>query len=124
MKILLVEDCPCQRAIYLRFLMDHGHEVTEAKDGVEALLLIEATPDHWEVLISDYNMPKMDGAELILETVRKNISPHRIILFSGTVSDNPIVESLSQKIRNRGWFQFVNKDEGIEKLNSTLEARE
>jgi two-component system chemotaxis response regulator CheY len=43
-----------------------GHEVTEAGDGVEALAAAKAS-NGFDVVVSDVNMPNMDGISLVKE---------------------------------------------------------
>jgi two-component system, chemotaxis family, chemotaxis protein CheY len=66
MKILIVDDSSAMRLIVkktLRLAGFDGHEVTEAQDGAEALASIhKALPD---LVLSDWNMPKMTGIELL-----------------------------------------------------------
>ncbi|MBI3130881.1 MAG: diguanylate cyclase [Acidobacteria bacterium] len=62
LQVLLVDDNPIQLAL-LRYLFQHaGHQITEAKNGAEALILISsAMPD---IVVSDCQMPMLDGYQL------------------------------------------------------------
>lgn len=60
--ILIVEDSPTQRLRLQHVLEKHGHHVTAASDGREALAALAATPP--DMVITDINMPEMDGYEL------------------------------------------------------------
>ena len=68
-KILIVDDSPTVRKLITHTLKPKNHECIEASDGFEALEKLVLHPDV-ELLISDLNMPNMDGIELIRE-VRK-----------------------------------------------------
>ena len=58
-RILIVEDNDNQRLLYREEFEDHGYEVVEARDGVEALTAIEChAPD---AVVLDINMPGIDG---------------------------------------------------------------
>lgn len=60
--IMTVDDAATIRKMVSWTLKGAGHDVMEAGDGVEALKAVAArTPD---VIISDINMPNMDGIEL------------------------------------------------------------
>jgi chemosensory pili system protein ChpA (sensor histidine kinase/response regulator) len=60
--IMVVDDSLTVRKITSRLLAREGYEVVVAKDGVDALqLLQEHTPD---VMLVDIEMPRMDGFEL------------------------------------------------------------
>jgi two-component system chemotaxis response regulator CheY len=68
-KILVVEDSSIMRSTIKRVLSDKGYHVTTAGDGLEALK--EITNGSFNLIISDINMPKMDGLELV-KNVRDN----------------------------------------------------
>ena len=61
--IMTVDDSPSMRALLRHALGAEGYQVAEAEDGVQALERIgEAAPD---LVITDINMPRMDGFGLI-----------------------------------------------------------
>ncbi|KJY97962.1 MULTISPECIES: response regulator [Pseudoalteromonas] len=64
-KILAVDDSASMRQMVSFTLKKAGYEVTEAKDGSEALAI--AKKDKFDAVISDVNMPVMDGITLIRE---------------------------------------------------------
>jgi phosphoserine phosphatase RsbU/P len=61
-KILAVEDDPVARAILHQALLRLGHEVIEAKDGAEAVRILEKEPVR--LIVSDWMMPELDGLGL------------------------------------------------------------
>ena len=68
MKILVVDDSKAMRMIVRRNLVQGpvvGLEITEAASGIEALAAIEA--DMPDLVLSDWNMPEMNGIELLRE---------------------------------------------------------
>ncbi len=64
-KILTVDDSASMRQMVTFTLKKAGFEVEAAKDGVEALEIAKNTG--FDVVISDVNMPNMDGITLIKE---------------------------------------------------------
>jgi CheY-like chemotaxis protein len=63
--ILVVDDTDIARTLCARVLREAGYGVVEARNGLEALEHLEgACPD---LLITDSNMPGMDGTALIAE---------------------------------------------------------
>jgi len=62
-KILIVDDSESVRMIARLALREQGYEVVEAANGVEALRQLEAERVH--LVISDVNMPQMDGITLL-----------------------------------------------------------
>ncbi len=66
MKTLLVDDSATMRTIQKRCLLKLGvKEVHEAEDGVQALLLFES--GHYDLVFTDWNMPNMNGLQLLKE---------------------------------------------------------
>lgn len=64
-KILAVDDSASMRQMVSFTLKGAGHEVVEAADGAEALKV--AKSQGFDLVISDINMPNMDGISLIKE---------------------------------------------------------
>jgi two-component system, chemotaxis family, chemotaxis protein CheY len=66
LSLLIVDDSPVMRSFIRRVLAISGlpeHEITEAGDGEAALRVMEQR--RVDVVLSDINMPKMNGSELI-----------------------------------------------------------
>ncbi|HEY5211220.1 MAG TPA: response regulator [Stellaceae bacterium] len=80
--LLVVDDDSDVREIICSFLIELGYDVTEAPHGEAALAaLAEMTPD---LLIVDFAMPGMNGAELAVAARQKNEN-QRILFLSGFV---------------------------------------
>lgn len=62
-KILLVDDSSSLRIAVRQALTEAGYEVVEAEDGQRALSLLDGRRFH--LIITDINMPKIDGFTLI-----------------------------------------------------------
>jgi DNA-binding response OmpR family regulator len=79
-RILLVDDEPALRQSLAAFLKKSGHDVRVAANGVEAIAALrEAAAD---VVVTDINMPGMDGIEM-LTAMRRESSKARVIAMSG-----------------------------------------
>jgi len=63
--ILAVDDSASMRQMVSFTLKSAGHQVTEAEDGVKALDL--ARSGRFDLVLTDVNMPNMDGITLIGE---------------------------------------------------------
>jgi signal transduction histidine kinase/two-component SAPR family response regulator len=63
--ILLVDDHAGVRATTAAMIEDLGHSVRQASEGEELLRQFGAAPDSCDVLITDYAMPLVSGADLI-----------------------------------------------------------
>lgn len=63
LKILIVEDDESIREIMTELLTHEGYDCTSATDGLEATEIFKKS--QFDVLISDFRMPRMNGAELL-----------------------------------------------------------
>ncbi len=70
-KVLLVEDAPVTRKMESMILREEGFFVYEASNGKEALEVLEKDPEI-SLVITDLEMPVMDGGELILRIREKD----------------------------------------------------
>lgn len=76
--ILFVEDDLDQLQTTPRLLEDMGFSVTALQEPLEAIKLASSGENHFDILISDFDMPDMSGAELA-----KNLPELPVILVSG-----------------------------------------
>ncbi|HET9696289.1 MAG: response regulator [Acidobacteriaceae bacterium] len=68
-QVLVVDDDPAIRTSMSLLLESEGYKVAEAEDGLEAIVFIsQSIPD---VVVSDLNMPRMSGFELLSEVQRR-----------------------------------------------------
>jgi two-component system chemotaxis response regulator CheY len=66
-KALVVDDSRTIRIILRRILAEIGYEVCEAANGREALQVMDAEKDAVSLVLADWNMPEMNGLELVSE---------------------------------------------------------
>ncbi len=115
-RILVVDDSRFIRNMICQGLRSQGfHDVDEAPDGQEALGMILGKP--YSLVISDYQMPNMDGYELCLNIRQsKKVSDLPIIMASDRESKAKLV-----KIRSTGIQAFISKPFVAERLIAEVE---
>lgn len=64
-KALVVDDSRAIRGILKRLLGEYGFDVLQAGDGIEAMQALEGEAADVSLLCVDYNMPNMNGIELL-----------------------------------------------------------
>ena len=64
-KALVVDDSRTIRIIIRRILLELGYEVCDASNGKEALDVLEAEKPDVSLVLADWNMPIMNGLELL-----------------------------------------------------------
>jgi two-component system, chemotaxis family, chemotaxis protein CheY len=84
-KILVVDDSITMRQMVSLTLQKAGHTVFEADSGINALKL--ADKERFDLIITDINMPGMDGLELIKELRMRQATKLKPILVLTTEMD-------------------------------------
>ena len=68
-RVMTVDDSATVRQVLRMTLEDSGYEVVEAKDGQDALNKLSDAD--FDMMVTDLNMPNMDGIDLIREVRKK-----------------------------------------------------
>ncbi len=105
--VLLVEDDPFARAMLEQILSDKGYRIKIAENGLEALKVFYGDNDV-SLIVSDMNMPKMNGLELIRKLRDENNDVPIIVLTS-----NREIKTAVNAIY-AGANAYLLKDENIE----------
>ncbi len=108
--LLCVDDHPEVLAIMGEFLRVSGYSVLTAPSGARGLQLLQRNPV--DAVILDYEMPKMDGAELALR-IKSDRPELPVLMFTGYPADVP------EDVR-RSVDAFVVKGDPAEKLLQTI----
>ena len=100
-RILAIDDSPTIRGLVSRALKTAGFEVYTASDGVEGLgVLADADPD---LIITDVNMPRMDGFGLI-EGVRGSLEYASVPILVLTTESSPVLKDRARRAGATGWI--------------------
>ena len=113
-KIMVVDDDPFVRELLSTILEGSGYGIVTAENGLDALEKYRNDPTI-DLIVSDVNMPEMDGIQLI-KTLREQHLDVPIIMVTSVSSISVAVDALSS-----GAIDYVLKDEGIqETINITV----
>jgi CheY-like chemotaxis protein len=117
LRVLLVEDDDADVYLIRRALsqLPKVSEVRVARDGVEALELLESWSGGPDLAIVDLKMPRKDGFALLREiAMRKSGTFPSVVLTSSKAGADVY------RAKKRGAAEFVTKPNGLEKLKNLL----
>jgi CheY-like chemotaxis protein len=81
-RVLIVDDEDSMRQLVARALAMDGHDIMTASDGAEALEILGSTDSAFDLLLTDIQMPIMDGIALALAAAR-DFPDLTILLMTG-----------------------------------------
>ena len=118
-KALVVDDSLTQRAVVQKMLAVQRISSVGAADGVAALEMLAANPEI-SLVITDFNMPRMNGIELVKE-IRDKHKTHRMAVIGLSSSGSG---ALTAKFLKNGANDFLTKpfeaEEFYWRVNQTL----
>ncbi|MHC4066205.1 MAG: response regulator [Planctomycetota bacterium] len=117
MRILLVDDSRIIRNIQKNTLAGMGHtDVLEAADGVEALSVLAA--DRPDLVLMDWNMPRLDGITLVRK-IREKDTTLPLIMVTTEAERSRVMEALKAGVDNYVVKPFTAEILS-EKINQTM----
>jgi signal transduction histidine kinase len=111
-RVLLIDASPMVLEIVGSLIKEGGHNVVTAERadlGLEAL-----DRSTFDVVVADVNMPGMNGLEL-LAAVRIRSTDTPVVMLSSATESQIVLRAIHD-----GAFDYVNKDDGLESLGSTV----
>ena len=110
--ILCVDDDPGIRELLHEIITHLGHRVITAVDGIDALEKL--TDDHFDIVITDISMPRMDGIELIkrIKTDFDDVDVIAITAYEMTYQYTDIIAL--------GASDFISKPFNVDELEAKL----
>ena len=114
-KVLLVDDEPEWLDLLERWLQGLGIAVWRAHNGLEALRLL--TSQSFDLVITDTNMPEIDGVEL-LGFIRAASSKLPVIMFFSGLNEGNVSRKDLEKI---GANAVLEKDQAKTQLNPLIQ---
>ena len=119
-EILIVDDSTTMRRLVRAALEPTGHSIHEACDGKDALARLETfTP---KLVITDVNMPEMDGLALVRALRARTDLPRIPILVLTTVTDQAMKDE-GRKAGATGWICKPFQPETLRTVVQTVLAR-
>ncbi|OQW74621.1 MAG: response regulator [Proteobacteria bacterium ST_bin13] len=113
-RVLTVDDSATMRSLLRHALVGQGFDVEQADDGVSALEWL--ANNDCDVIITDINMPRMDGFGLIERVRAGGAHVHRPILVLSTESS----DEKKARARNAGATGWIIKPFDAEKLAAAV----
>ena len=114
--VLIVDDTATMRKIIMRGIRQAGidnADFQEAGDGVEGLKAVEGSS--FDLILSDVNMPNMNGLDFVKEVTAKLESPPPIVMITTEGSEEVINEAVS-----RGAKGYLQKPFTPEKIQEVI----
>lgn len=111
-RILVVDDEENARIGLSRLLINEGFLVDSVSNGYEALNYLRQ--QEVNLIISDINMPEMNGISFLKE-LNKNFPKSNVIMITAYGGVESYIEAM-----NLGVFEYINKPVKIEELKSIL----
>ena len=115
MEILVVDDSETVRIRLKTFLEESGYTVSEANSGVMALEVLTKKKEI-DLIITDLNMPEMDGLQLI-EEARKL---EKFIYTPIIVCTTEVTDSYKERARELGVRAWIKKPLDLSKMLAVL----
>jgi len=114
-KLLVVDDEKNLRLVVQKEMTRQGHDVECAEDGEAAWALLEE--QDFDVLLSDINMPKLDGLGLLRRTREKSNNPPEVIMLTGQATVESAIEAMKL-----GAYDYLTKPYRIGELSALVTA--
>ena len=122
-KVMIVDDSITMRNEIKRMLGLQMYKVFSAAHGEEALVYVKDNPD-MKLILTDYNMPVIDGFKLT-KTLREEYSKMQMSIIGITANSDEMISSKFLKI---GASDFINKpftkEELVCRVNNAIESLE
>ncbi len=113
-KILVVDDQESMRVLLQDMLEAIGYEVTLAEGGEQALGILRES--NFDLVLSDLNMPGMDGTAL-LRSVKSSAPDLPVVIITGYGTFHT-----EKRVMREGADRYISKPCTLSKIDKTLAA--
>ena len=122
MSILIVEDNPVNARLLALMLHAQGYQTVMARNGKEALATVAETQD-FQLIITDYMMPEMDGLEFIVKVRALPSCSHIPIIVASAHADLETVKRV-QSLQCAGFLvKPIDKQQLIKRVEDLIRAQ-
>jgi len=111
-RILIIDDENSIRRTLREILENEGYAIDDAPDGSEGLKLVKA--NHYDVVLCDIKMPKMDGLE-VLDKILQTNSDIPVVMISGHGNIDTAVDAI-----RKGAYDYISKPPDLNRLLVTI----
>lgn len=113
-RVLLIEDDPLMSSMLEKLLVRYGYRVQCHRDPEQAVAAVRAEPQAFDLVVADYNMPKLSGLDAIgaIWRLRPGVPS---VLISGFVSDE-----LRARAATLGVLHVLEKPHSLDRLATLL----
>lgn len=116
--ILTVDDSPSIRQMLAYVLVSAGYKVLEAADGEEGLAIAKANTI--DLVLTDHNMPKMDGVNLT-KALRALPAYRKVPIMMLSTESSPVLKQSGREAGATGWMvKPFDPDKLLEMLKKAL----
>lgn len=98
-RVLIADDESSMRTLVARAIAMDGHETVTAQDGAEALEILTRENGAFDLLLSDIQMPSMDGIALALSAAR-DFPDLAILLMTGFADQRERASNLAALVHD------------------------
>lgn len=92
-KVLFVDDSPVIKKVVKKSIEAIGYELIEASDGKQGLAVLEAQYKDVKIILSDWNMPVMNGFDFLKAVKGNNSFKHIPVIMITTESEKSNINS-------------------------------
>lgn len=116
--VMIVDDSPSVRHLTSKVIVNAGWNVITAKDGLDALEQLKAASTLPKVILSDIEMPRMDGYEFAASIQRsENLSKIPVVMITSRAADKH-----REKAYESGVSQYLTKPYDDRELVNTIKV--
>ncbi len=121
-KILFLDDNERVATVFSNMLKEFGYQVTTMTSSSETLKLVSATPDYFDLIVTDQTMPNLTGIDMVKQLLA--IKPGlRTILFTGYSSKISSEEALAIGVK-AFCMKPLDKSELIQMVRAVLDQKD